>query len=327
MVARVARLIGLTGLLLIPTGCTTPDRFLGKTGGGSASTQPATADPPTPLVQTDLLPQPPPPPSDYHVFPTIPITRPAAAIEPVVARAQVDVKPAPPPPPPKADSPLVAALRCTLEKHPRQAREVLTKYEKNDRELLFALLRLSASIGEGELAKLDAEEVAASVERLTQLTAHLRQKASLSLENVCFCSHIDGFGAFQAVPATRPFQAGIDGRPGELVQVYAEVRNFTSKCRGDAYETILESKLEIRDAERNKVVMLDLGRKEDRSQTPRHDFFLNFQLRVPPKLPPGLYTLWVTVKDVTDGPQAGKPRQATCSLDFRVAPPGARKAP
>ena len=47
----------------------------------------------------------------------------------------------------------------------------------------------------------------------------------------------------------------------------------------------------------------------DRSQSPRQDYFLNFQFHVPAGLPPGLYTLLVTVKDVT--PAA--PGQPSCA--------------
>jgi hypothetical protein len=221
------------------------------------------------------------------------------------------------------DSPLILALRSALEKHPDEARQALEKYDNNDRELLLALLQLTAGIGEGAIDKLSAKQVSETLDHLAALTTHLRQKAPLAFDNVCFCEKIDGFGRYAPLPPRREFQAGCEGRPGERVQVYAELRNFTSKSVAGWYETALESSLEIRDAEGRNVVTLNLGRSADRSRTPRQDYFLNFQLHVPAKLPPGLYTLWVRVKDITAGPApANKARQATCSLDFKVCPPG-----
>jgi hypothetical protein len=259
------------------------------------------------------------------------------ALDPAVTRTRAEVKPAPTTqfvPPPKPEPPLVAALRSALEKHPDEARRLLDQYDRNDRELLFALLRLTAGVSAREIEQLGPDEVAAALGQLGALSAQLRRKARLTLHHVCFCRAIEGFGRYQRLPARHAFQAGSDGRPGERVQVYAEVQNFSSRRAGEQYETVLESRLEIRDAQGRKVVTLDLGRSPDRSHSPRQDYFLNFELHVPPRMPPGLYTLWVTVKDVTDegqgkaaarsvgGETPPNPRQASCSLDFTVCPPG-----
>jgi hypothetical protein len=291
------------------------------------------------------VPSPPAPPpetlSDYRPRAAGPPPRQAATVEPVAAQARVEVKPAGrarpaegaseeseplPPPRPAAEAPLVAALRCAVERHPEEARRLLERYDKSDRELLLTLVRLTAGLGAGELGRLGPEEVSAALARLDELAARLRRKAPLTLDKVCFCRKIEGFGRYEPVPASHEFQAGCAGRPGERVQVYAEVRNFASR-RDDAtrqHETVLQSTLEIRDDWGRKVVAMDLGRCVDRSQTPRQDYFLNFQLHVPPRLPPGLYTLWVRVKDVTPGAPAGAPREASRTLDFRVCAPGAQ---
>ena len=72
----------------------------------------------------------------------------------------------------------------------------------------------------------------------------------------------------------------------------------------------------------------------DTSQTPRQDYFLNFQFHVRAGMPPGLYTLVITVKDEGPPGTAGagadapaSPRQARASLDFRVCPPDTRPSP
>src|SRR5262249_52050731 len=153
---------------------------------------------------------------------------------------------------------------------------LLEKYDKNDRELLLALVHLAAGLGAGELGRLGPEEVSAALARLDELAARLRRKAPLTLDKVCFCRKIEGFGRYEPVPATHEFQAGSGGRPGERVQVYAEVGNFSSRPDAGQHETVLQSALEIHDAWRRVVVAMDLGRCVDRSQTPRRDYFLNF---------------------------------------------------
>lgn len=273
------------------------------------------------------MPPPPAPPSDYH--PRDQAIRPAGYVEPTAAEAKADLaKPAtqrkiPPPEEvptatPAPDAPLVAALRCALEKHPDEARGLLNKYAKNDRELLLALVRLTANLGEADTEKMSPEDVSRTLEQLSAVTSGLRQKAPLTLDKVCFCKKIQGFGRYTPCAEQNEFQAGSDGKPGERVQVYAEVRNFASKPAEGNFETVLESRLEIRDAERNEIANIDLGQCVDRSQTPRQDYFLNFQLHVPPKMAPGLYTLWLKVKDVTSDP----PRETSCSLDFKVRAAG-----
>ncbi len=236
----------------------------------------------------------------------------------VTATAMPTAK-APPP-----DAPLVAVFRAVLEKRPHQADEWLKRYEANDRAALLALLSLAAGLGEGDLDRLPPEELACTLDRLATLLQSLRRKAPLTLDKVCFCRKIGGFGRYETVPAGHAFQAGTGDRPGERVQVYAELRNFSSRPRDGAYENVLSSTLELRNERGACVVQLNLGTFVDRSQTARQDYFLNIQLHVPARLPPGTYTLWAIVKDVTpptDGEPA-RPRSARRSLDFRVVAAG-----
>lgn len=287
-------------------------------------TAPATTAAWGPEEEGAKSPPPPAPPSDYHPKETA--LRPAGYVEPAAQAKGEPVKPAPrkllPEEPPAAkpapDGPLVAALRAAVEKHPDEARRLLDKYGQSERELLLALVRLTAHLGEGDMKEMSPEEVSRTLEQLTAVTSGLKRKAPLTLDKVCFCKKIQGFGRYTPCDDGNEFQAGSDGKPGERVQVYAEVRNFASRPAAGGYETVLESRLEIRDAERNEIANIDLGRCVDRSQTPRQDYFLNFQLHVPAKMPPGLYTLWLRVKDVTANP----PRETSCSLDFKVRAAG-----
>jgi hypothetical protein len=254
--------------------------------------------------------------------------------EEVLARVRLDVKaPEPPPPPPELkpaaavtpapaplpppEAPLVAALRCVLEKHPAEAVSLLQRYDKADQELLLALLPLAARIGEGELERISPEEMAAILDRLHALILALRPRAALTLDKTCFCRQIDNFGRYEPLPPDHLFQAGGADRPGEFVQVYVEVKNVTSRPRGPFYETALSSTLEIFNAQKERVWLCRPAAVE-RSQSPRQDYFINFQFAVP-RLPQGLYTLRITVRDDA-APAGGRtPRTASCSLDFQVA--------
>ena len=55
-----------------------------------------------------------------------------------------------------------------------------------------------------------------------------QQRAALDIEKICFCREIKTFGVYDPWPEDHAFQAGVEDRPGELVQVYVELRNFTS---------------------------------------------------------------------------------------------------
>jgi hypothetical protein len=147
----------------------------------------------------------------------------------------------------------------------------------------------------------------------------------LQLDRLCFCSRIEGFGNYEALPAQHAFQAGREGWPGEWVHVYAEVRNARSVVRNGVHETVLSTTLEIRDANNQTVVGMNPEPYRDRSRSLRQDCFLNIQFHVPPNLPPGNWTLVVTVRDLTPlGDEAAtvppEERTARTTLEFRVVP-------
>jgi hypothetical protein len=300
-------------------------------------------------------PAPPYPLSDYGLRPLLPVARSAGSGDAQVERVKLEMKPAPPATPPRelladspssSDPPVVSALRQALKKHPEMAWQLLEKSDSSEHELLLALLRVAAGLGEREVEELSPDEVAALLARLGVLTQRLKERVGLTLGEVCFCRRIDSFGQYQRLPRTPQghyeFQAGSDGLPGERIQVYAEVRNFNSVRREDRYfETRLTSSLAILDNSKGlvksrarspqpsddlsrRIVYMKLGTCIDVSQTRRHDYFLNFQFHVPARLPPGLYTLRVTVEDETRSGPGQKPREVCGSLDFRVRPPGPR---
>jgi hypothetical protein len=224
---------------------------------------------------------------------------------------------APPVPP---DPPLVAALRALMEKRPAEALDLLKGYDKASQELLLCLLPLAARLTEGGLQQPNPGEMAAVLEQLRALERPLAERAALGIDKMCLCRKIDSYGVYQKVPDDWAYATGVGDQPGELVQVYVELRNFASKQQGNSYETCLASSLEIRDYRGTLVWRRDFQAQPDHSHSPRHDYFINYRFAVPPHVPPGSYVLWIQVKDLTGQPGKDAPayRTARRSLDFRV---------
>jgi len=230
-------------------------------------------------------------------------------------------------PPTTKEAPLLTAFRHVIEKDPEKAQQLLEQTGKGDRELLLGLVQLTAELSQHDLDEIAPEQVGQILEQLRQLSQHLQKRAPLQVARVCLCRRIDGFGQYELMPEDHVFQAGIDQDVGDRIQVYAEVKHHSSRMNQGLYETVLASTLEIYNEQRQKVVTLDVGECVDRSQTPRQDYFLNYQFHVPAKLPPGLYTLWVQIQDKTlpENEATGK-RIARRSVDFRVGSPQPRSA-
>jgi hypothetical protein len=211
----------------------------------------------------------------------------------------------------QADPPLLAALRCFLDRRPENALACLQDLHRANQEVLLHLLPLAVRLGERGLDEVEAEEVAVEIEQLENVIALLRPRAALQLDQMCFCRRIDRYGVYEPLPAGYRF------RPGELVQLYAEVRNFASTPQEGAHVTRLASRLEIHDYEGHIVWCRDFPedrQRPDVSRTPRHDYFNQYRFCVP-EIPAGAYTLWLYVTDKGCQPQ----RVARRSLDFRVS--------
>jgi hypothetical protein len=227
---------------------------------------------------------------------------------------------APPPPAPSPATkeklpPLAAALRSVLNKHPEQAARELEGVDTPRRDRLLALLRLAVDLEEQSLDRLSPAEVDATLEHLHALSRQLRPRAPLKIQTACLCQTIQGFGQYERITADHAYPVGAAGKPGGRVQVYAEVGNFASKPVGEGrHETSLATALEVEDASGKVVSTMNLGTCADQSQSPRSDYYLNFQFPVPASLEPGDYTLRIIVKDVTAGP----PREARTTLPLRV---------
>lgn len=219
----------------------------------------------------------------------------------------------------KPDPPLVQALRTLLEhRSAEEVREHLKLYDVPTREAMLVLLGGMVRLEDGGgVERTSPSDLAALAEGFDGVTAGLRSRAQLTLDNMCFCSHIEDFGKFDPI-GDSCFQ------PGQVAIVYARVRNFTSRREGPIHKTVLRGRLEFFDeSSREKpFVTWNDTPKTDVSRSPKKDFYVNFHIRVPRNWSPGSYTVWITVEDLTlaaPGEKGSPPsRIARSSLDFRV---------
>ena len=261
---------------------------------------PATVDP-VPLRPAE------PKPGDFHPLADVPPGPPAPsdADQHKAVQASLTVR--------MPEDSLVSAFACFRENRLEEAREKLKVFDPAAREMLALVLPLAIST-----ADLKTADYPALLDRFENAISTMRARLPLSLEKVCFCRSIDRFGVYDPLPGDHVFQAGGEGRPGELVRLYVEVENFRS-LRGEAgYETALGCTMVLRKG-KELVWRQDRPVESERSRSPRRDCYLGCYFYVPPRLPVGDYTLTVQVTDLTGtkGEQAVR-RSASRSLDFRV---------
>jgi hypothetical protein len=254
-------------------------------------------DKPEPAPRIDLG----PPPSFELAPQSIPIRTLPAAL------------PAEPPRAPP-EQPVLAALRSLLQNHPDRAMEALKQYDPATQELMMNLLPVTACLAEHGLAAVNPQEVTHLLDQMEDLDTSLRSHAPLTLTTLCFCrDFVKAFGDYDPLPADYAFRAGINGRPGETVHVYAELHNPTIKRRREFYETCLRVRLQILSAEGRVVDEWADDLQLHRRALP-HDFYIRCDFEIPEKLPPGGYSLRLHLDDRL----VQAPRSASRSLDFQV---------
>jgi hypothetical protein len=90
------------------------------------------------------------------------------------------------------------------------------------------------------------------------------------------------------------------------------VENFASAPTQAGYHTSLRSSCQILDSRGTQVDNRDFAATEDYCQRPRRDFFIAYRIRLPKQMPPGTYTLRLSIEDA----QCRKTGQA--SIEFTV---------
>lgn len=220
------------------------------------------------------------------------------------------------------DPPLLAAVRAHVEGKPERALEALAMLEAENQDFVLALLPILSG-GATTRWREEAHAAAELVGQLQALTDRLEKYAALRLGTVAFCHPVHGYRRYEPWPANTPY------RPGDLAQLYIEVRNIGGQPsrgpRGESWLIQVQASVVIRDAHGQTVSMPDpldrrrrvpVMRFEEKRYTrgPVRDYYLLCAFPVPEQ--PGVYTATVEVSDA-----AGRRSEPSSAVEFRVAGP------
>jgi hypothetical protein len=214
-------------------------------------------------------------------------------------------------------SALALALQCMLDDEHQEALQHLQGYDQETQEFFLRILPTLTVFAKKRLDQLTPTEVAVLNDQLHNLMVTLRPRSELVIDKMCYCESVKSFGVFAPLQDGHPFLVALKDRPGELVQLYVELKNFSSELRDGRYETKLSSSIEIRDARNEKVwsYTYDDSKQPRRSLSRPSDYFIPYSFCVPQELPEGTYRLMVQIVDETMPDH----RVARKELPFRVA--------
>ena len=213
----------------------------------------------------------------------------------------------------------VLALQYMLEGRHPEAIKALAAYEADKQELLLRFMPVFVTLIKKRIDDLSSEEVAVMNKQLVTMIDELRPRCELTISKMCYCKDIRGFGSYEALPDHHPFLAGAENRIGEKVQLYNELKNFSSEPTKDGeFLTKLSCTLELHDAAEKKIWSKSVEGKE--TTMVRHarlnDFYSRYGFYVP-AIPAGTYRLTLHVRDETN---PNRVRPASKSIEFRVTP-------
>lgn len=215
--------------------------------------------------------------------------------------------------------PAVRAFQFIFVGNHQEAIKALRTYDEATQEFMLRVLPLLTHIAKKSLDKMSSQELVILNDMLRGLGEQLRTRCELSVNRMVFCKSINGFANFEALPENHAFLARTDKRPGDLVQLYIELKNFASKetKEGD-YLTKLSCSLELKDAQGEKVWSHSFDKNETtlRRSACVNDYHGNFSFYVP-ALPAGTYQLTIQVVDETIPDHRRVARKAQV---FRVTP-------
>jgi hypothetical protein len=271
----------------------------------------------------------PPPPTVTGAFKAPAVAEPVGPTEPPSGKDVLSQK-YPPEDPPKAAAvaepptkraPLVEALQCVLDDRHQEALRHLQAYDAETQEFYLRVLPILTNFAKKRIDELSAQEVAVLNDQLQSVLATLRPRTELSIDRMCYCAWVHSYGVFQPLADGHAFVAPGPDRPGDLVRLYVELRNFANVPRGDRYQTRLSSAIEFRDAKGKRVDGFKFKDEKPYESLSRVNDFHNTYSFPVPDLPPGTYQI---VLQITDETIPGTRRVAHKTLEFRVTPVGTR---
>jgi hypothetical protein len=213
--------------------------------------------------------------------------------------------------------PLVVALECMLQNRHQEALTYLQVYDPETRELLLRLLPTLSLFSKKKVVELTAAEIAVLDEQLASVRNVILPHAELAISKLIFCESIKGYAFYKPLPESHLFLAARGDRPGELVQLYVEMKNLSSRPTNGLYETDLASTVEVFD-EAGQRHWVHRFRPDELTLVSRlrlGNYYHNFSFFLPSSLTPGKYHLTVTLIDQT---YPESPRTTTASTPLTV---------
>lgn len=126
-----------------------------------------------------------------------------------------------------------------------------------------------------------------------ELRRLLGQQSPVVIPKIALVRGVNSFGDYEAVNPPK-FPAG----QGVAVFLYTEVANFRSEPIADGrLRTLLAEKVEIFNSAGKVIWQQAADSIEDKVFSPRRDFFIPLEVRLPAETPPGEYVLKVTIED------------------------------
>lgn len=213
--------------------------------------------------------------------------------------------------------PIVLALECVLDNRHDEVLRHLDKYDARTQEFLLRILPTLALVSKNN--QLGPTELAALGEQITNIRNYLQMSADFAIAKVVFCESIKGYAIYKPVAEGHEFIAARSDRPGEIVQLYVELKNFASNPVAGLFETRLSSRVDILDENGQKKWSHRFQPDELKlvSRTRLAEYYHNFTFALPASLPPGTYSLAVEMTDETHVP----PRTTLATVPFRIASP------
>lgn len=198
---------------------------------------------------------------------------------------------------------LAKASLCLFDEDCRLDENDLAMLSAEDRmvveEYRDLFTQLGRELGEGD-RKAERGALMASA---MQLSTSLGEHTKLGIAQTLLCRQINGFGVYENYPKYE-FRLGSLPR----VLVYTELTSFKSRRQSDGQHAVkLVQELSLfkaGDKDRGALWSEQPVQITDMSRTPRRDFFLGQELRLPANLEEGDYELQVRVSDLADGSSA-----------------------
>ncbi len=135
------------------------------------------------------------------------------------------------------------------------------------------------------------QRAAAALQQIGTAIAKLSESCTLRLKNLAFCIEVNSYGVF------REFAKDVF-KPGQEIQIYVEVENFSVEESLQGYETSFAGSYHIFDAMGRPVFDHSFPASSEVCRNRRRDLFVRYRVWLPKQLYPGRHTLELQIEDV-----------------------------